>query len=187
MSGGIFGRFRRARAADKLLLVCLPFRGCKDAAISLPPAVRVVWVRQQIGQICQGKSTRTSLDERTNRLSPLRASEICARIALWAMLLMVAACPFTERFCAFDDFPRCGQDSELTLIFLISLMAMVLLLALRRRANLNDAFAMVREFLAVPLKLLFHRSICVYTERAAWASVKKRPDRLIALPVPLRI
>ena len=100
---------------------------------------------------------------------------------------MIGMCPITEQFCALDDFPSGGQDSELTLLLLISLTALVLLLALRRRANLNDAFALWREFFAVPLNLFFRRSLFAGNVRIAWAAVKKKPDSLIALPLPLRI
>jgi hypothetical protein len=100
---------------------------------------------------------------------------------------MVGICPITERFCALDNFPRGGQDSELTLLLLISLMALVLLLALRRRANLNYAFALWRKLFAVRLNLLLRRSLCVRKGPTVWAAVKKRPDILLAFPLPLRI
>ena len=100
---------------------------------------------------------------------------------------MVAICPITERFCTLDDFPRCGQDSELTLLLLISFVALVLLLALRRRTNLNNAFALLREFFTVPLKLLFRRSLSMEEVRIAWPAVKKKPDIPIVLSLPLRI
>jgi hypothetical protein len=100
---------------------------------------------------------------------------------------MIAVCPISEQFCALDNFPRCGQDSELTLLLLISLTALVLLLALRRRANLNDAFALWREFFAVPLNLFFRQSLLAVNVRIAWAAVKKKLDILIAVPLPLRI
>jgi MYXO-CTERM domain-containing protein len=103
------------------------------------------------------------------------------------MLLMVGICPISERFCALDNFPRGGQDSELTLLLLVALMALVLLLALRRRSNLNDAFALWRALFTVQLNLLFRRSLCVRKEPTAWATVKKRPDILLAFPLPLRI
>ena len=125
--------------------------------------------------------------ERTNDRSPSGVCEICARIVLWIMLLMVGLCPISERFCALDNFPRGGQDSELTLLLLIALMALVLLLALRRRASLNDAFALWRALFAVRLNLLLRRCLCVRKEPTAWAAVKKRPDKLLALPLPLRI
>jgi hypothetical protein len=100
---------------------------------------------------------------------------------------MIGMTPVTEQFCALDNFPRGGQDSELTLLLLISLTALVLLLALRRRANLSDAFALLREFFAVPLDLFFRQSLFAGSVRIAWAAVKKKPDSLTALPLPLRI
>ena len=100
---------------------------------------------------------------------------------------MIGMCPITEQFCTLDTFPRGGQDSELTLLLLISLTALVLLLALRRRANLNDAFALWREFFAVPLNLLFRRSLSIGKVWIAWAAVRKKPESFIALPLPLRI
>jgi hypothetical protein len=103
------------------------------------------------------------------------------------MLLMVGMCPISEQFCAFDNFPRGGQDSELTLLLFISLAALVFLLALRRRANLNDAFALWRELFAVPLNLLFRQLLCAVNVGIAWAAVKKKPDIVTALPLPLRI
>jgi multisubunit Na+/H+ antiporter MnhE subunit len=96
-------------------------------------------------------------------------------------------CPISEQFCALDNFPRGGQDSELTLLLFVSLTALVLLLALRRRANLNDAFALWRELFAVPLKLFFRQSLSAANVRIAWAAIKKKPDILTALPLPLRI
>src|SRR5271167_3622114 len=100
---------------------------------------------------------------------------------------MIGMCPISEQFCALDTFPRGGQDSELTLLLFISLTALVLLLALRRRANLSDAFALWREFFAVPLNLFFRRSLFASSVRIAWAAVKKKPDILPTLPLPLRI
>jgi multisubunit Na+/H+ antiporter MnhE subunit len=100
---------------------------------------------------------------------------------------MVGMCPISEQFCVLDSFPRGGQDSELTLLLFISLTALVLLLALRRRANLNDAVALWREIFAVPLNLFFRQSLCAANVRIAWAAVKKKPDILTALPLPLRI
>jgi hypothetical protein len=66
-------------------------------------------------------------------------------------------------------------------------MALVLLLALRRRANLNDAFALWREFFAVPLNLLFSRSLRTGKVWIAWGALKKKPDISLVLPLPLRI
>jgi hypothetical protein len=142
---------------------------------------------RSLGATKRSEATRVLRNERTNDRSPSRACEICARVVLWLTLLMIAMCPISEQFCALDNFPRCGQDSELTLLLFISLTALVLLLGLRRRANLSDAFALWREFFAVPLNLFFRRSLCAGTIRIAWAAIKKKPDILITVPLPLRI
>lgn len=103
------------------------------------------------------------------------------------MFFLVGICPITERFCALDNFTHGGQDSELTVLLLIALIALVLLFALRRRANLNDASALWRALFAVRLNLLLRRSVCARKGPTAWAAVKKKPDTLIAFPLPLRV
>jgi hypothetical protein len=140
-----------------------------------------------LGAAKRSEATRVLRNERTNDGNPSRVCEICARVVLWITLLMVGMCPITEQFCVLDNFPRGGQDSELTLLLLISLTALVLLLALRRRANLSDAFALWGEIFAVPLNLFFRQSLSAANVRIAWAAVKKKPDILTALPLPLRI
>jgi hypothetical protein len=51
-----------------------------------------------------------------------------SRVLLFLISVVLAIAPWTERYCALDNFPR-GQDFELGLLAVLALLALVLLFA----------------------------------------------------------
>jgi hypothetical protein len=52
---------------------------------------------------------------------------LAGRFFIALMIVLIIVSQFTERYWTFDNFPRGGQDFELTLITLVALICLVLL------------------------------------------------------------
>ena len=60
-----------------------------------------------------------------------QAFVVGGRILVLFMALLLAVTPWTERYWKFDNFPRGGQDLELSLLTYLSLLCLMLLIAQR--------------------------------------------------------
>jgi hypothetical protein len=57
-----------------------------------------------------------------------RACALCARILILLSAFLLVAMPWSENFFHFDDFPRGGEDFELSVFLLVAIFGLVLVL-----------------------------------------------------------
>ena len=105
---------------------------------------------------------RPSLDLPTAKRSADSLSPACAllgRLLLFLTALQLAVMPVTEHLWTFDGFLRGGQDFELGVLSLISILCLALLVAQQRRQDVNLLFTL-RQWLS-----LFTRLTDIRTDR----------------------
>ena len=66
-----------------------------------------------------------------------QAFVVGGRILVLFMALLLAVTPWTERYWKFDNFPRGGQDFELSLLTYLSLLCLMLLIAQRCKRGMT--------------------------------------------------
>jgi hypothetical protein len=119
-----------------------------------------------------------------NRLPPRFL--LLSRVLLLLVGLLLVIIPWSERYCALDNFPR-GQDLETNLLAFLALVGLMLLLAHLFRQSLAAVFS-IRYWIS---RLSFGRSHAHPPDPASFATVAHRarlPSPLVgAFNLPLQI
>jgi hypothetical protein len=103
---------------------------------------------------------------------------LLSRVLLLLVGLLIAIIPWTERYCALDNFPQ-GQDLETNLLAFLALLGLMLLVAHLCRQSLATLFC-VRNWIS---RLNFARSHAPPHDLASFATATHRAP----LPSPLSV
>jgi hypothetical protein len=111
---------------------------------------------------------------------------VLARVLIGMAILVMLASPFTESVSSLDNFPRGGQDFELTVFVILALLCLLLLAMMCGKGIvhrlLEDRQPLRRDFRECTLG----RSSGFALQSSAW-SVPKQPPGYGAFALPLLI
>ena len=83
----------------------------------------------------------------------MKVSSMGSKILMATTFLVIALMPLTEYFWHFDEFLHGGQDFELSLLAILTVLCLILVLSQRGKKDLELFICLLRQWLAFVLRV----------------------------------